>query len=99
MVGHVIVLDEHTRNAVGRSRHDIGIVEADIGQRYVQTPVPVLCSRLAAQPQMPLADGCRGVACLVEEVGQGELVRADNHARVTCSHVGTFLAEGVAAGE
>ena len=99
VVGHSAILYVDTWHAVGRGSHDVVIVEPQVAQMLVQRLVPVLPCRLTAQAQMPLADGSRSIASLVEKVGQGELLRFDDHAGITSSHVGVRASPGIHARE
>ena len=85
VVGHVLVVHPHTRHAVGRRRHQVGIVEADVARTGCHLGVPVLRSSLVAQSQVPFSDGSRHVARPLEHVGNGRLFRTDHHPRIASS--------------
>ena len=88
VVGHAAVFDEYARYAVRRSGHDVVVVEAQVGRRGAKGGVPILRAALFAQTKMPFAESGGGIACMLEDVGQGILVGSDNHARVAGRHVG-----------
>ena len=95
VVGHPAVFDVNARHAVGCGRHDVVVVKTQVAGRAVKLSVPVLCGGLAAQSQVPFADGCGGVSRPVHEVGHGGLFRSDDHAGIACRHVRPGSAEGI----
>ena len=97
VIGHTTVLYEHTRHAVGRCGHNIVIIEAYVGEVFVQLSIPVLLGCFRSQSQVPFANGASGIASLLEGISHGVLRRTDNHAGVSGGHIGAFLAEGVFA--
>ena len=97
VVGYAPVLNEDAGHAVGRRGHDVGIVEADVSQVYVQFAVPVLRARLRTETEVPLPDGRRAVTCRPEHVSQGVLFGTYNHTRVSRRHVRPLAAKWVFA--
>ena len=95
VVGHVSLLHIDARHAVGRGRLYVVVVKSDVVRREVELPVPVLLGGAAAQSEVPFADGGGGIARLVHEVGHGGLLRADDHARIACCHIGATASEGI----
>ncbi len=99
VVGHAAVLNVDTRHAVGRGSHDVMVVEAQVGEVFIQLSVPVLSAGGAAYAEVPLADGRRGVAVVFEEVGHGELLGFDDEPGIAGGHVGAGAAERILARE
>lgn len=95
VVGHMPVLNVDTWRTVGRSRHDVVAVKAQVAQVLVERAVPVLLSGAAAQSQVPFSHGVSPVALRAEQVGQGILPGTDNHAGVAGCNVGAVAAKGV----
>ena len=99
VVGNVPLLNEDTRRAVSRRSHDVVIVEPDVAKMHRQLSIPVLLSVLVAQAQMPLADGCRSITSVLERIGNRELLRSDNHARITSRNISSLVAESILASQ
>ena len=93
------LLDEDTGRAVSRRSHDVVVVEPDIAQVHRQLSIPVLLSVLVAQAQMPLADGRRSITSVLERIGQRELLRSDNHPRITSCNISSLVAESILASQ
>ena len=98
-VGHPAILDVDTGYPVGRSCHDVVVVKSQVSRTLVQLAVPILLRRTATQSQMPLAKGCRAIACCLKDIGHGVALGRYNHAGIACRHVRTLPAQGVLAGQ
>ena len=95
VVSHTPILDEDAGHTVGRRCHDVALVESKVGRALVEQSVPVLRSGLAAQSQMPFADGRRPVASLPKHVSECELLRADDHPCIPSRHISALPPEGI----
>ena len=84
-------------HAVGRSRHDVVVVEAQVARRHVERVVPVLPPRFAAQPQVPFPYGRSGITSGAHEVGHGGLLGSYDGSRVARCHIRAASPEGVLA--
>ena len=82
VVRYAPVVHEDAGHTVGGSRHDVGLVEAQIHEPRRDETIPVLRPRLVPQSEMPLAEGRRAIARGLEEVGHRVLLGADDHARI-----------------
>ena len=81
-VHDTLVLDKDTGNAVARSRHQIGIIEADILRSRRDKTVPVLLPGLASKSQMPFAYRPGRISALLENIGNRRLLGTDYHRRI-----------------
>ena len=99
VVGHMPLLDEDAGCAVCRCCHDVMVVEAYVARVHRQLGVPVLLGIFVAQPQVPLANGCRCVADILEGIGNGELLWADNHAGIASGNVCAWVTESIFASQ
>ena len=92
VVSHRTVLNEHTRHAVRRSRHDVGIVKTNVCQRWRNRGIPILLARFSTQSEVPFAEGGGSVTCFLKDISHGVLVGRNNHTRISSRNVRTRLA-------
>ena len=85
--GDPAVFDEHAGHPVAGGRHDVGLLEADVGETGRQRRVPVLLTSLFPEAEMPFPEGARGIAFIREHIGQGILAGTDDHPGVTYGYV------------
>ena len=83
VVCHPLVFHPHTRYTVTRSRHQIRIIETQILRSRRNKAIPVLCTSLVTQSQMPLSDSSRRITRRLKYIGHSGLLRTNHHTRIT----------------
>ena len=94
---HSSVLDIYGGHSVHGGRDDARVVESYLSCSGAYDVVPV--DLAAPHAEVPLADGCGGVACVLEHAWEGELLWIDDEWCVAGEDVCVLVLPGVHAGE